>query len=147
MLAVLALVGISQARLVGAKSLARQLEDIPNRALRGQSGSPSPATFDTFTPELVEFAVRGIDFPQASTTPGVSYSYNPALGVFEESTALGPSLLETTNTVGGGRFNLGLSFLYGSITQFNGQDIEDRTLKFAVFNTALGSVDVGSYRF
>src|SRR4051794_8437859 len=48
-------------------------------------------------------------FPLASSAGGFAYTYDPALGVFVRSTeSFGPVYAERADTLGKGRFNLGL---------------------------------------
>jgi hypothetical protein len=65
------------------------------------------------------------DFNAVSTTPGFTYTYNPELKVFERSARnLGPVFLERAETVGRGRFDIGVSYLYVDFTKLNGNDLD-----------------------
>jgi hypothetical protein len=126
-----------------ATSLAGQLIALPHQA----SSTPNAASFDTFTPQLVALAARGVDFPQASTTPGVVYRYNPDLGMFERSPDLGPVLLERANTVGANVFDVSGTYLFANLKNQDGHAIGDgKERLFARFNT-FGSIDQGTQSF
>src|SRR5437870_2556881 len=115
-----------------ARSLATQLESLP------VSGNGA-AAIDVVTPEVVELASRGIDFPATSTTPGFTYTYNPDLNVFERSSSsLGPALLERAETVGARRFDIGASYLFADLTQQNGHRFKGDSVPYILSSTAEG---------
>jgi len=76
---------------------------------------------------LQRIAIRGVDFPVVATVPGFSYVYNPTLQTFERSTHLGPVFSERAETLGRGRFEIGLSYLYADLDQVNGDDLGEYT--------------------
>lgn len=65
-------------------------------------------------------AIRGTDFPVASTVPGFSYVYDPQLQAFTRSKSLGPVFAERTSTVGQNRFEVGANYLYADLDQIDG---------------------------
>jgi hypothetical protein len=82
---------------------------------------------EPISPIVQRVAVRGIDFPVTSTTPGFTYRYNLDLGMFERSSrSLGPEFLERAETVGRGRVDLGLSYLYADLTDEDGDNFAER---------------------
>lgn len=80
------------------------------------------------TPIVKRASIRGVDFPVASTSPGFVYRYDPNLRMFERSQSLGPIFLERADTIGKGKLDLGFSYLYTDLTDFDGdnfgEDIE-----------------------
>jgi hypothetical protein len=65
-------------------------------------------------------------FPLASSAGGFAYTYDPALGVFTRSTeSFGPVYAERADTLGKGRFNLGLNFSHFTFDEVNGLSLSD----------------------
>src|SRR5262249_36762988 len=79
-----------------------------------------PPTADFLVPSIQRLAIQGADFPSTSTTPGVSFVYNPQLGMFERSPSLGPVFVERAGTLGANHFSVGLSYLYANLDQIDG---------------------------
>lgn len=101
-----------------------------------------PSTGNVATEIVQRLAVRGIDFPVTSTTPGVAFRLNPRLGVFEQVESLGPVFAERAESLGKGKFELGLSILYADLNEFNGGDLELATPSglFALSDADTGDV-------
>ncbi len=74
---------------------------------------------------IQRLAIRGIDFPVASTVPGFSYVYDPNLQAFTKSKRLGPVFSEKTETVGQGRFEVGANYLYADLDRVDGHEFGD----------------------
>lgn len=126
-----------------APATARSLADKLSRAistpfeisLPGQGQSVVfPGSPPFFTEVLQRIAVRGADFPATSTTPGATFEYNPQLGIFEQSSSLGPVFAERADTVGEGHFEFGMSFLFGDLDEFDGGDFEQTSTDFGIFD-------------
>lgn len=84
--------------------------------------SASLATLGLLVKQLAPSAA---DFPAISTVPGFTYRYNPQLSIFERSSAsLGPVFVERPQTLGGGKFDLGLSYLFVDFDELNGKDLD-----------------------
>jgi len=65
-------------------------------------------------------------FPLASSAGGFAYTYDPALGVFVRSTeSFGPVYAERADTLGKGRFNLGLNYSHFTFDEINGLSLSD----------------------
>ena len=65
-------------------------------------------------------------FPLASSAGGFAYTYDPALGVFVRSTeSFGPVYAERADTLGKGRFNLGLNYSHFTFDEVNGLSLSD----------------------
>ncbi len=59
-------------------------------------------------------------FPLASSAGGFTYSFDPALGVFTRATdSFGPIYAERVDTIGKGRFNVGLNFSHYTFDHIN----------------------------
>lgn len=75
--------------------------------------------------ELQRTISRGTDFPATATTPGFTYKLNPELGVYERSSvSLGSAFLDRADTVGKGRFDLGISYLHADFTEKDGDSLD-----------------------
>jgi hypothetical protein len=85
--------------------------------------SASLATLGSLTQQL---APRAADFPAISTVPGFTYRYNSELQTFERSSSsLGSIYVERPQTVGRGKFDFGLSYLYQNFSGLNGTDLSN----------------------
>ena len=86
--------------------------------------------FVTITPAILELQralARATDFPATTTTPGIVYRFDPAVGAFERVQGpLGPAFLERAETVGRGRFDLGASYLYARFTRLDGDSLSEQ---------------------
>ena len=88
--------------------------------------SASVATFGLLVKQLAPSAA---DFPAISTVPGFTFHYNPQLQVFERSSSsLGPVYVERPQTLGAGKFDLGVSYLSVSFEDLDGKSLDQ--LKF-----------------
>lgn len=69
-------------------------------------------------------------FPLGSSSPGFTYTFDPALGVYERSTeSFGPVFSERPLTAGKGKFSFGLSFRSSRYDRFEGQDLRNEDLR------------------
>ncbi len=94
---------------------------------------PGNVVVDPVRFQLERGLARGLDFPATATTPGFTYQYDPALGDFRRtSVSLGPAFLERADTVGKGRFDVGLSMLYAAPDEIDGRSLDgdSRTIIF-----------------
>jgi len=70
-------------------------------------------------------------FPLASSAGGFVYSFDPTLGVFiRASDSFGPIYAERADTIGKGRFNLGLNFSHFTFDRINDLSLRDGDLRF-----------------
>ena len=89
---------------------------------------PGNVVVDPVRLKLERGLARGLDFPATATTPGFTYQYDPALGDFRRtSVSLGPAFLERADTVGQGRFDVGLSMLYAAPDEIDGDSLDGST--------------------
>ena len=92
------------------------------------------------------------DFPAVSTTPGFTFRYDPDLKVFERAAgSLGSVFVDRGDTLGAGRFDVGLSYLYLDLNQLEGHDLEGMTLRLSHLDetdpTDPGALDPGRKSF
>lgn len=86
----------------------------------------SNTSFANLSLLVQQMAANAADFPAISTAPGFTYRYNPDVLSFERSsTSLGSVFVERPQTLGRGKFDLGVSYLYADFDELNGQDLDD----------------------
>ncbi|MGH9196798.1 MAG: transporter, partial [Acidimicrobiia bacterium] len=96
----------------------------------GGAGVPHTAHFTSdslaILGQLVQtLAPAAADFPAISTLPGLSYRYNPDLQAFERSSgSLGPVYVERPQTVGRGKLDIGIAYLYINFDELDGDDLD-----------------------
>lgn len=84
--------------------------------------SESLATFDLLVQQL---APNAADFPAVSTTPGFVFRFDPQSGEFERvSTSLGSVFVERPQTLGRGKLDFGVTYLYINFTELDGDDLD-----------------------
>jgi hypothetical protein len=85
--------------------------------------------FVTITPAILQLQrslARATDFPATTTTPGITYRYDPTAGAFERVPGpLGPAFLERAETVGAGRAELSATYLYARFNRFDGESLSE----------------------
>jgi len=85
--------------------------------------SPQFAAIGQFTSELAD---QLSSFPVASSAGGFTYSFDPTLGAFTRTAeSFGPIYSERAETIGKGKFNLGLNFSHFKFDQIDGLDLRD----------------------
>src|SRR5207253_4271897 len=112
------------AHIADARSLVEGLRSLVSTAgvTAGAVDLSGVRVVDVVTPVAERLAVRGIDFPVASTTPGFTYRFNFELGAPERLTPLGSNLAERADTVGRRRLDLGVFFVRGDLDKVDGED-------------------------
>jgi Putative MetA-pathway of phenol degradation len=69
-------------------------------------------------------------FPIASSAGGFTYRFDPALGVFTRSSdSFGPVYAERADTIGKGKFNLGVNFSHFTFDQIDNLSLRDGDLR------------------
>ena len=87
-------------------------------------GISSGSAFDALAESIADTAARSL--PVISSSAGFTYRYNTDTEIFERtSETLGPLFLERPDTLGKGKFNVGVSFQYVEFNAFDGQDLTD----------------------
>ena len=98
------------------------------RSLSEQLGVFQPG-FVTITPQILRLQkalARATDFPATTTTPGMAFWFDPESGAYERRAGpLGPAFLERAETVGTGRAEVAVSYLFARFTRFDGQDLSE----------------------
>ncbi len=80
-------------------------------------------------------------FPLASSAGGFTYTFDPALGVFSRATdSFGPIYAERADTIGRGRFNLGLNY-----SHYTFDHIKDLSLRSGGLKLVFTHIDVNGY--
>jgi hypothetical protein len=70
-------------------------------------------------------------YPLGSSSGGFTYTFDSSLGTYTRSTnSFGPSFAERALTIGKGRWNTGASYQHASYKSFEGQDIDNGSIKF-----------------
>src|SRR5436305_8792666 len=112
------------AHIADARSLVEGLRSLVSTAgvTAGAVDLSGVRVVDVVTPLAERLAVRGIDFPVASTTPGFTYRFNFELATPERLTLLGSNLAERADTVGRRRLDLGVFFVRGDLDKVDGED-------------------------
>ena len=88
------------------------------------------AQFTAFNQFNQSLASQLSSFPLPSSSGGFTYTYDPALGTFTRgSDSFGPVYAERIDTVGKGRFNLGLNYSHFSFDRINDVDLRNGDLK------------------
>jgi hypothetical protein len=83
--------------------------------------------FDQFNQSL---ASQLASFPLPSSSGGFTYTYDPTLGTFTRgSESFGPIFAERVDTVGRGKFNIGVNYSHFSFDRINDIDLDDNSLK------------------
>src|SRR4029077_2824784 len=82
-------------------------------------GIQGGSAFDALGDAIADSAARSL--PIISASAGFTYRYNPQLEVFERtSDTLGPLLLERPDTLGQGKLNVNVSYMYVDLNELDG---------------------------
>jgi Putative MetA-pathway of phenol degradation len=85
----------------------------------------SSAAFEQLGALTSKLSAQASDFPAVSTVPGFAYRYDEKLQVFTPVTgSFGSIFVERPETLGKGKFEVGLSYAYVSFKQLNGTDLD-----------------------
>jgi hypothetical protein len=77
-----------------------------------------------------QIAYQLSSFPLASSAGGFAYRFDPALGVFTRVTdSFGPIYTERVDTIGKGRFNIGLNYSHFTFDKINDLSLRDGDLR------------------
>src|SRR5215208_6334937 len=128
--------------------LAQVLPDLIRRAIVLQSstvvtGFPHSAHFqpllnDPANPVIAivegfnsQMATQFSTFPLGSSSGGITYVFDEAVGTFRRSSSsFGPLFAERALTIGRGKLNAGLNYQHTSYDTFEGQNLGDGSIKF-----------------
>jgi hypothetical protein len=80
-------------------------------------------------------------FPLGSSSGGFSYRYDPTLGTLTRSTnSFGPAFAERAATIGRQKFNFGANYQHSTYDTFEGQNIDDGSIKFYLTHSNVGGL-------
>jgi len=118
---------------------------LTNFLLQGITLAPPPAGFPSHETHFIgadspqfqavqqlnqQIANQLSTFPLASSAGGFTYTFDPNLGVFSRATdSFGPIYAERADTIGRGRFNLGLSYSHYTFDHINDLSLRNGGLK------------------
>jgi hypothetical protein len=89
--------------------------------------SPQFLAMQQFSAEL---ASELSSFPVASAAGGFTYRFDPELGIFTRATdSFGPVYADRADTIGKGKFNVGLNFSHFTFDSVNDLDLRDGDLR------------------
>jgi hypothetical protein len=78
-----------------------------------------------------QMATQFSTFPLGSSTGGLTYVFDESVGTFRRgSGSFGPSFAERALTIGRRRFNAGFNYQHTSYNTFEGQNLDDGSIKF-----------------
>ncbi|MBI4011884.1 MAG: transporter [Candidatus Rokubacteria bacterium] len=90
----------------------------------------------------VNDALRGQlgTFPVPSPASGFTFQFDPNLGVFSRSTeSFGPIFAERADTIGRGRFSLGVTYSHFTFDKLDGKDLHDGSLQLVFRHEPTGA--------
>jgi hypothetical protein len=91
-------------------------------------GADSPQ-FQALGQFNTDLAAQLSSFPLASSAGGFTYKFDPALGILTRTTdSFGPIYAERADTIGSGKFNVGLNYNHSSFTQVDNLPLRDGAL-------------------
>ena len=95
---------------------------------QGDASNPAVEIVDSFNRLLIG---QLASLPLGSSAGGFTYAFDPALGTFRRaSRSFGPSFAERASTIGRGRVSVGFSYQHTRYDQFEGEDLDDGSVKF-----------------
>jgi hypothetical protein len=90
--------------------------------------NPAVAIVEGFNTQL---ALQLSTFPLGTSTGGLTYTFDPALGTFlRTSDSFGPAFAERALTIGRGRFSGGITYQHAGYSRFEGNDLRDGSIRF-----------------
>ncbi|MCA1586915.1 MAG: hypothetical protein LC791_19805 [Acidobacteria bacterium] len=90
--------------------------------------NPAVAIVQSFN---TQFLAQLSSFPLGSSTGGLTYSFDSALGTFRRgSDSFGPAFAERALTIGKGRLSAGFNYQRSSYNKFEGLSLDDGSVKF-----------------
>ncbi len=95
---------------------------------------------DNFSPFNTALASRLASIPLPAPATGFTYSFDPALGVFNRSTrSFGPLVTDRAETIGKGRASLGISYQHFTFDSLDGLDLRGIPSVFTHDNPVAGT--------
>lgn len=118
---------------------------IVNSEARLPTGETHSAHFNSsfqsnFSPFNSALASRLASVPLPAPASGFTYTFDPALGVFNRSTrSFGPLVTDRAETIGKKRASIGFAYQYFSFDKIDGLDLGDIPIVFTHDNPAAGT--------
>jgi Putative MetA-pathway of phenol degradation len=82
-------------------------------------------------------------FPRASSAGGFTYQFDPSLGVFTRATdSFGPVYADRADTIGKGKFNLGVNYSHFDFQRINDLSLSDGDVKLVFQHVDVGGIYV-----
>jgi len=100
-----------------------------------------PGADARLTPYLFNQAILSqlSTFPLGSSSGGLSYTFDPALGTYSRaSTSFGPLFAERALTIGRGRWTVGTNYQHAAFSSFEGKDLDEGDIRFYLTHTSTG---------
>src|SRR5262245_49390279 len=131
-------------RPVSARSISDNLGAFINN--EGLGTVVSGVQFPNIAGEFIQrVALGSLQLPVPANSTSFTYSYNPALGVFERSSgSLGPVFVDRAETVGEGHFDLIFSYQFANLKNLDNESF-GRQLEFAFQTQVQGANVVGAF--
>jgi hypothetical protein len=83
-------------------------------------------------------------FPLGSSSGGFTYTFDASIGTFRRaSNSFGPAFAERATTIGRGRFNAGITYQHTPYRTFEGQRLDDGSIKFYLRHQECCSPGIG----
>ena len=96
--------------------------------LANDLNNPVVGIVDGFNTQM---ATQFSTFPLGSSSGGMTYVFDEAVGTFRRgSSSFGPSFAERALTIGRGKFSAGFNYQRTSYDTFEGQNLDDGSIKF-----------------
>lgn len=124
---------------VAARSISNSLGNFISQSLGVVA---TGVVFPNVAGEFIQrVAIGSLQLPVPANSTSFTFTYNPALGVFERSSgSLGPVFVDRGETVGEGRFDLIFSYQFANLTDFDGDSFGSQ-LEFG-FTAVADGVDI-----
>src|SRR4029450_6625623 len=128
---------------VAARSISNSLGNFISQSLGVVA---TGVVFPNVAGEFIQrVALGSLQLPVPANSTSFTFSYNPALGVFERSSgSLGPVFVDRAETVGEGRFDLIFSYQFANLKNLDNESF-GRPLEFASQTQVQGANVVGAF--
>src|SRR5262245_37437940 len=134
--------------IAGPPASARTISDSLGTFIndKGLGTVVSGVAFPNIAGEFIQrVALGSLQLPVPANSTSFTFSYNPALGVFERSSgSLGPVFVDRAETVGEGRFDLIFSYQFANLKDLDGDRFGPQ-LEFAFQSQVQGSQVFGAF--
>ena len=110
------------------KSLAKDLTSVLARGMEVNALTFNPNVAAQIAPALSGAVGQAVtqQVPFSSVSPAFTYRYNTAVDIWERATAVaGPLFSERAQTLGKGRLNFGIGYLYSDVQTLNGNSLDE----------------------